>query len=363
MKVGILTHYSVYNQGAQLQMYGLKYWLEEHGHTVYILTYEKNFDFNENEKKKNSGSVQNMLYYAHEYLIKKGIGLSAFNVGKVRAIKKDFQQVRTIPYDRSECDVIIVGSDEVFSVDVGCNKMMYGYGMGTIPIIAYAPSFGRTTQEILKKYNCFELVRDGLANNFAELSARDFHTQKMIRSLTGKTVPLVCDPVILYQGSKFYVPVRNISGRYLLIYSYDRNLTDRREIREIRKYAKANRLITVSVGTYHGWCDKNIVCNAHQWVSYFKGAEAVLTDTFHGTVAAIKNHCNTAVYVRKSINTFKLKSLLRTVGMEDRELKSITAENIEKILSKKIDYQAVEEEMAGMIRESEEYLKNSLESV
>ena len=34
-----------------------------------------------------------------------------------------------------------------------------------------------------------------------------------------------------------------------------------------------------------------------------------------------------------------------------------------KILSKKIDYQAVEEEMAGMIRESEEYLKNSLESV
>lgn len=363
MKVGILTHYSVYNQGAQLQMYGLKYWLEEHGHTVYILTYEKNFDFDANEKKKNSGSVHNVLYYAREYLIKKGIRLFAFNVEKVHVLKKDFQQVKTAPYNRGECDVIIVGSDEVFSVDVGCNKMMYGYGVGKIPIIAYAPSFGRTTEEVLKKHNCFELVRDGLARNFAELSARDSHTQKMIKSLTGRTVSLVCDPVILYQGSKFYVPVKNIKGRYLLIYSYDRNLTDRREICEIMKYAKANRLITVSVGTYHGWCDKNIVCNAHQWISYFKGAEAVLTDTFHGTVAAIKNHCNVAVYIRKSINTFKLSSLLRTVGMEERELESITAENMTKILSEKINYQAVEENMAVMIRESEQYLQKSLESV
>ena len=104
MKVGILTHYSVYNQGAQLQMYGLKYWLEEHGHTAVILTYEKNFDFDANEKKKNSGSVQNVLYYVQEYLIKKGIGLSVFNVGKVYALKTDLQKVESVPYDRSGCD-------------------------------------------------------------------------------------------------------------------------------------------------------------------------------------------------------------------------------------------------------------------
>ena len=124
---------------------------------------------------------------------------------------------------------------------------MYGYGLGKKPAIAYAPAFGRTTEELLKKYHCYDLVKKGLSSMYA-LSARDQHTREMIFHMTGRDVPLVNDPVLLYSGRKFHVPVRKIRKRYLLVYAYDRNMTDKEEIRNIRYYAKKHGLITVSLG-------------------------------------------------------------------------------------------------------------------
>lgn len=362
MKIGILTHYNVNNQGAQLQMYAMKAWLEEQGHQVTVLTYEKNFDFNREAEKKNSGSISNFSYYIKNYLLDKGLGLTLFNTRKVLALKKDFAGVPTAPYDQSGCDAIIIGSDEVFSIDVGCNKMMYGHGLGAVPAIAYAPAFGRTTEELLKEYRCYDLVKEGLQNMCA-LSVRDTHTQEMIRSMTGREAPLVCDPVILYDSNRFYTDMKPVGKKYLLVYAYDRNMIDPEEIRQIKAYAKKHGLLTVSVGTYHGWCDRNIVCNARQWYTYFRDAACVVTDTFHGAVVSMKNHCNVAVFIRESINKFKLESLLAETGMEDRRLKAITAENLETVLAAAPDYAAVDQKLAAMARQGESYLKQALENV
>lgn len=362
MKIGILTHYNVYNQGAQLQMYAMKYWLESQGHSVYILTYEKNFDFDKSEERKNSGSFTNLGYYIKNYLFDKGIGITIFNTKKVMALKKAFKNINTAPYNQSGCDAIIIGSDEVFSIDVGCNKMMYGYGLEDVPAIAYAPAFGRTTEEVLKKFDCYDLVRNGLQHMFA-LSARDSHTQEMIRSMTGREVPLVCDPVILYDGSKFVTKVKPIRRKYLLIYSYDRHMVDVSEIRAIKAYAKNHKLITVSLGTYHKWCDQNVVCNAEEWYTYFRDAQSVITDTFHGSVVALKNHCNVAIFIRKSINSFKLESLLETTGTKERRLPAITEECLEMVLSEEMDYRIVDQKMKEMVTFSEHYLMDKLEKV
>ena len=124
MRIGLLTHYLVNNQGAQLQMLSMYRYLEESGHQVYILTYEKNFDFDENEKKKNSASILHFPYYIKEYLFKKGLGLTAFNVRKAMKHKKALRGFKFLPYDTDDVDAVIIGSDEVFSIDVGCNTMM-----------------------------------------------------------------------------------------------------------------------------------------------------------------------------------------------------------------------------------------------
>ena len=360
MKIGILTHYNVNNQGAQLQMLAMKYYLEDMGHSVCILTYEKNFDFDKKEAKKNSMSLLNFPYYLKEYLWGKGSGLTVFNFRKALTHKKSWRDLKFMPYDKNDCNAVIIGSDEVFSIDVGCNKMMYGYGLGETPAIAYAPAFGRTTEELLKRYNCYDLVKSGLENMYA-LSARDAHTKEMIFSMTGRQVPIVSDPVVLYNGSNFEVPIKKIKKKYILLYSYDRNMVDQNEIRSIKFYAKTHGLITVSLGTYHKWCDKNIVCNAKEWYSYFKYADCVITDTFHGSVVAIKNHCNVAVFIRESINAFKLESLLKETGLESRRLKSVSDKNLEYVLSQAIDYKKVDEKIEEVLVTSKQYLREALE--
>ena len=92
MKVGILTHYNVYNQGALLQMTAMYHWLKNQGHEPVILTYEKNFDFMEGEKEKNSASLKALPYYLRHYLLEKGLGLTLFNTRKVLAMKQARKQ-------------------------------------------------------------------------------------------------------------------------------------------------------------------------------------------------------------------------------------------------------------------------------
>ncbi|MBR6109443.1 MAG: polysaccharide pyruvyl transferase family protein [Clostridia bacterium] len=362
MKIGILTHYNVYNMGAQLQMISLEAYLKELGHKVIILTYEKNFDYLEGEKERNSASWKALPFYIKHYLFEKGPALTLFNYRKVKAIDRAKGTHVFTPYDKSGCDAIVIGSDEVFSVDVGLNPMMYGYGLGDVPAIAYAPAFGRTTEEILYERGCYGLVRDGLKGMF-RLSARDAHTREMIMSMTGREVPLVCDPVLLYDGSVFEGRIKPIGKPYLLLYAYDANMTGPKEISAIRTYAKKHGLITVSAGTYHKWCDMNIACGPAEWYGYFKEAACVVTDTFHGSIAAMKNKCRMAVFVRESINAFKLKSLLEVTGLRDRRLNAVTEDELERVLSTPVDYVETERRISALAEESGRYLKDALECV
>ena len=361
MRIGILTHYNVYNLGAQLQMLSMQTWLKDHGHSVKILTYEKNFDFDKGEKRKNSGSFKAIFYYIQNYLLKKGIGLTLFNYRKVKRMNKVLTTLDLAPYQSEDIDAVIIGSDEVFSIDVGCNPMMYGHGINK-PIITYAPAFGRTTIDLLKEYHCYDLVKDGLSK-IDYLSARDVHTKEMMEEMTGRDVDIVCDPVLLYQGSSLDTEIPSINKPFLLVYSYDRHMVAKEEIEQIQSFAKKEGLLTVSLGTYHKWCDKNIVCDSMEWQSYFKEAKYLLTDTFHGTILGLKNHCNMAVFFREWINSYKLESLLKETGTYDRRIPKIDETYLKTTFSKPIDYEKVDQNVEKMRSHSEQYLKHALEEI
>ena len=362
MKIGILTHYSVYNMGAQLQLSAMRRYLEDLGHRVCVLTYEKNFDFMEGEREKNSASLKALPYYFRHYFLEKGAGLTLFNVRKVRALQAGMKQYAFAPYNDHDCDAIVIGSDEVFSIDVGCNRMMYGYGIERFPKIAYAPAFGRTTEALLKECGCYDLVQTGL-QKMEFLSARDVHTQEMIRSLTGREAPLVCDPVLLYDGHGFHCTHRRIIGKYMVIYAYDSHMAARDEVAALKAYAKRHGLKTVSLGTYHSWCDENVVCDAESWYHLFRDAQCVVTDTFHGSVVAMRNHCKVAVFIRESVNAFKLRSLLEETGMEERRLREISEKELERVLSVPIDYAVTDARIAAMAERSGAYLCGALEQI
>ena len=77
----------------------------------------------------------------------------------------------------------------------------------------------------------------------------------------------------------------------------------------------------------------------------------------------MRNHCNLAVFVRESINMYKLESLLNETGLEERILPQITAKNLRKVFSAGIDYNMVDEKIRKMRKHSEEYLLAALDGV
>lgn len=361
MKVGILTHYDVNNMGAQLQMYALYNVLKGLGHDPYILTYYKNFDFALDEKLKNQVSIESVPYYIKNYVIAKGLRLSFFNARKYLANKMFREkQFRFQHYATADIDCAIVGSDEVFSIPVGVNIMMYGHALPTRNVFSYAPSFGQTDMKLLRKHGCIELIASGLLK-FKAISVRDVHTFNMVKELTGIEPRIVCDPVVL---SDFYgcsnADVKLPKHRYLLVYSYDRSMVEPSEVKAITAFAKSNNLITVSVGTYHKWCDMNIVCNCLEWVEYFKGAEAVITDTFHGAIVSIMTNKPMAIAVR-SLNVNKLTDLIKRTSLVHRRINEITYSEINRVFETDIDFSQVNQCVAELRKTGLKFLCDALD--
>ena len=358
MKIGILTHYNVSSHGALLQMFGLKKKLEQMGHEVYILTYTRNLDFaDEKTKKRFSASMKNISYYLSSYMDDNGIKCLFYQFKKQK-ILKDFRDKHftMIPYtESSKLDCVIVGADEVFALENGVNFVMFGHGITAKKIIAYAPSAGQTDIKRVELFGCRELMSSGL-KKFVQLSARDFGTQNLIKDLTGLSVPIVCDPALLYNFSNSIINERK---KYIVVYSYQSNFKDIEIVNKIKENAKKRNCELWSVGVYYKWCDKQINCDPLGMIDIFSKAEAVITDTFHGTITSYIAHTPMAVFVRNNNNN-KLDHLLSIMSIRDRKVKS--ANELESVLNSSINFEKIDDTIKKLRKIGEDYLTNAIEN-
>lgn len=365
MKIGILTHYDVNNQGAQLQLFATYKVLEKLGHIPIVLTYRKNYDFIPQLERRNQISLASVPYIIKHFLLEKGVKLTWHNVRKYLVNKRFREQCfRSDRYHSALIDAALVGADEVFSLELGVNMMMFGHGVNTENMIAYAPSCGQTDLDRIRQFHCEELIGSGLSR-FKALSARDEQTRKIIHELTGKFAELVCDPVLLYKFplDTYRFPKETPRKDYMVVYSYDARFVDSSEIEAVKEFARKNHLLTVSPGTYHGWCDVNIVCNALEWLKCIQGAKAVVTDTFHGTIAAAITNRPMAIYYSKSVNSSKMLDLVGRLGLEYRLLKEVSLRELERVFAEDIDCLALNECIERYRQKSIGYLKNALDLV
>lgn len=365
MKIGILTHYDVNNQGAQLQLYATYMQLKELGHEPIVLTYKKNYDFDLQQERRNQITLASIPYILKHFLWEKGFGLTWHNVKKYLYNRQFRNRVfRMGYYSLTEMDAAIVGADEVFSLEIGVNMMMYGHAVHTDNMIAYAPSIGQTDMRRIEAFHCKELMSSGL-RRFKSLSARDHHTQQIVEDLTGIKPVIVCDPVLLYKFplERFSFPKGTPSKDYMVVYSYDARFISKSEIEAISKYAKENNLLTVSVGTYHKWCDVNIACDALRWLKCIQGAKAIVTDTFHGTIASVITHCPMALYYSETVNSNKMLDLIDRLGLHNRKLNEVTYHELKRVFKEPVDMADLDSRVDKFRSESFQYLKFALENL
>lgn len=340
-KAGIITHYNVHNHGANLQLYALSRTLKRLGYESKALQFQKNYDFlgGSTASNKYNISLKSIPYYM-KYILKNGIKRTIYNYKKKVILGKFRKKEKLVGeyYSRAkDLDLVVIGSDEIFSIEAGPNPWYYGIGCPCQNQISYAASFGPTTLDAIKKYNVENLVEAGL-KNIRRISVRDKNSYEIVDYYTNATPQIVCDPVLLYgfYNEQSEEKIRGFKKkhpeRFCIVYSYDYNMNDNKTQKEIRRYAIKHKLKIYSIGYFHDWCDMNIEVKPLDIFAWFKCADMVFTDTFHGTVISLTT--GTQFVTKINGNSNKLKFLLEQFEVANREVTSFT--DVERI--KPIDY-------------------------
>lgn len=356
MKAGIITHYAVHNHGASLQLNALvKVLKRDFNVDAQALRFETNYDFADNSvRNKHRISIKSIGYFLN-YIRKRGLKLFLFNIRKSRLFRRFNQRENLIGLHCKDCenlDAVIIGSDEVFSLFAGPTPEFFGYNLPSKKVFSYAGCFGPTTIDDVRKVHCEDFVRNGL-NSMAGLSMRDQNSIAVAKEFTGRDAELVVDPVILY-GYKKELEALTSPGlsKYLLVYAYESRLNDPKEYQAILDYAHKKGWMVVCPGFFHKWADKNINTDPVELLRYFKYAECVVTDTFHGAVMSIITGRNLAVKIRDNGN--KLMNLLNEYGLGERVISNEW--NIESVFANPQDNIFVASEVERRRKISMDYL-------
>lgn len=357
MKIGILTYYGVFNHGAVLQANALKMVIRNLEHECNFIRFNRNYDMIPREQvKKYNISLKSVTLYA-KYLMKKGVRNTFYNLKK-NAILNAYRQAE-LPlgeqYNEFSGDAVVIGSDEVFSLEIGVNPFFYGHGLKSDKVLSYAGSFGPTTIHEIKAQKYDRLIASGFMGMNA-ISTRDQNSADIISELTGIKPQIVCDPVILYgytEEMKAYTPDEK---GYIIVYSYENNLNAEEENRYIRAYAREQGLKVYAVAYYHSWCDRNIQATPNELLGWIKNAELVVTDTFHGAVISLV--CNTPMIVKLRGNQNKLAFLMNEYGLKERIISHFN--DMEKVADCPVDFGRVNAIMEERRSSSMKYLVKAL---
>ena len=341
MRIAILSMQRVVNFGSVLQAYSLQKILEGISkESVRFIDIEEDrvcYSKKTNSQEKDTGEKKvlsnSIIAKGKRWTIRR---LSAWNKKKIRKFMQNILDLRRND-NNDHYDMVVVGSDEVFNHRYGVNLQLHGDVKQADRVISYAASAGSAMLEDISEEDRIT-VQEAMVN-FSAISVRDTATQRYAKALYDGTVHHHLDPVLvgdLDQRKHRKVCLKN----YLLVYAYGSRIRSKEEIDAIQKYAKDRGLKTVAFGGSQPWCDLYIPVSPFRLLDYFYYADAVVTDTFHGTIFSVINQKPFAVIVRNT-NENKLRGLLKDLALESREIRNM--DHLEQVLNTPIDYRTVEE--------------------
>jgi polysaccharide pyruvyl transferase WcaK-like protein len=344
------------NFGSFLQAYALKSQIESLGHSCSFI------------KIKEGNQLPQLKRNVRFYLNKISERFIATDI--IKRVSNEFLYMKTFKgfhkelgvenAELSSYDVVVIGSDEVF------NCLQYAWWgfttqlFGDIPsanrVISYAGSFGHTTLKGLEEHNIKDVVK-GAMQNLSAISVRDNNSAEIVNSLLGKCPVINVDPVIMYDFSK-EIKDNITEENFIIIYTYPGRIKSEDEIKAIQDFAKLKNKKIISLGFYFKWCDKTIIPHPFEVMAYFKKADYIITDTFHGSVMSLKFNKKFCTIVRES-NIQKITSLLSQFSLQDQIAKSPNM--ISETLANEIDYDSVNKIIESEQKKSVEYLKENIQ--
>lgn len=271
-------------------------------------------------------------------------------------------------YDQ-DVDVLVIGSDEVFNcvqanTNVGYARDLFGHSSPARKIVSYAASFGNTTMAKIDEFGIRKDLEEDF-DRFAAISVRDRNSADIVEALTGERPVINVDPALAFDYMRLESKIpsrRQHADKYILVYGYSGRLDDV-ENAALKRYAQGIGAKILCIGGVQGCCDRFVDCSPFELLAYFRDAEAIVTDTFHGTIFSMINAKPFGTIIRRSTghnygNEQKLGFLLETFDLGCRRVTDLTG--IGDLLSTPIDAGSVDQKLAHERTSTLQYLTSAV---
>ncbi|WNN47300.1 polysaccharide pyruvyl transferase family protein [Siccibacter colletis] len=361
--IGLVTLPLIANYGGILQCLSMNYFLKKHGYNVTLIDIRpKNTLF----RRILINTISRIPFQDFKGLRKKHLKqknnvavINRYITSRTPCISNN-DQLKYIA-DSFEFDAVIVGSDQVWRYEYINSSMYDAYFLGfvnkeTCKKISYAASFGvdkwfhedkkNKTMKLLHKFDYIS-VRE---QSGVDICNNEFKIDNAVHVLD----PTLLDTSFYDDLLKEMKPTAGDS-KYLLRYILDETKTA--DIVENAVFESVRFDYTIDIMKAR----KNYTIQ--DWVSAFKNAEYIITDSFHGMVFAIIFNKRFIAIGNRARGLSRFSSFLNIINLE---CKLISTEDIAKkeALAKVIDYEPDYQEINNTIdnwrKKSTEFLLSSL---
>ncbi len=385
-KIGVCACYNTKNYGSMLQCLATGVIIEKLGYEYEFIKYTRKPTIGLmvrsigripevlSIKLKKKRKLREFAQYPEilEGIKKRNKGFELFQKNTFTKMSPTFETAAQLTKAASNYNAVLVGSDQLWRPE-GYSTGFYNlmFVPQNVPKIAYATSFGvseipKSKKKIAKKF----------LSRIEHIGVRELRASEMIKELTGRDVPTVVDPTLLFTGEEWSQlienkPVIEDNEKYIFCYLLGNNEQHRKAVEQLK--AKTGcKIVTIPHLDEFVSCDVNFGdvqlfdVATSDFVNLIRNAEYVCTDSFHGTVFSILNHKQFVTFNRfsqgsKKSRNSRIESLLKQTELESRRVINCDVDLFD-VINSDIDYKAVEHNLSEMRKKSIDYLQTALES-
>ena len=262
-------------------------------------------------------------------------------------------------------DAIVVGSDQLWRPDnIFPEYYTLSWVPDRIPKFAYATSFGVSRLDRYSKERAKSFL-----GRFTAISVRENSGHAIVEALTGKSVPIVCDPVFLLtkkEWEKISDASRCPKEQYIFTYFLGAGKECRRFAGKLSDRTGLPVVGIVQNDAYRA-SDEQIDCpidgaSPEEFLGLLSNAAYICTDSFHA--AAFSTIFNKRFFVfnrfasKKHGTNSRIQSLLEMLGLEGRLMAG--ADEAATADINDMDYTEANEKLFAFVHRSEGFIESQI---
>ena len=384
--IGVLTCYFPHNYGSMLQAYATEMIMQQMGLPFQTIACKAPINYMQENKilyiikkmliadwkmrlgkmKIERAKKENPMFAKNWEIRNKAFDQFAETFFHVSPYCKNREELTKMAENYS---AFLVGSDQLWRTD----SVEHGYyTLEWVPDhirkIAYSTSIG------VKEVPWFQVEKNKrFMNRFDHIALREQSACDLVYKLTGRKVPVVLDPTLLFTGDHWLgiqqqEPLTN--GKYIFCYLLGDNPSQREFIKRVKEKTGYKIVALQQLDDYipsdEGFADEAPYVGPREFLNYIRNAEYVFTDSFHCSVFSILYKKNFFTFSRfaegakQSTNT-RIDNLLHITGLEDRRMTN--DKTIEEVVNFKRNFDGVDEKLNALRKSSMDYLYNAFKDL